>query len=81
MPDYSERGILNWALKDVYEFIIPDLLLANSKSVWGVWCGKTRYLWGSSWRWRQNQAMQGLISMLRSWTEFSKQGVVRPVCP
>lgn len=32
MPDYSGRGILNWALKDVYELIIPDLLLADSES-------------------------------------------------
>lgn len=31
MPAYLGRDILNWALKDAYEFTIPDLLLVDSR--------------------------------------------------
>ena len=40
------RDILTWALKDVYEFAIPDLHLVDSKTAWGVWWGKNRSLQG-----------------------------------
>lgn len=31
MPDYPERDISDWTLKDVYEVTIPDLLFADLK--------------------------------------------------
>lgn len=65
----SRVSILNWALKDVWEFTIPDISLVDSESVeFGV--AGTDLFMGSGWRWRQDV---GLISVL-SWTEGSKQG-------
>lgn len=44
MSDFSGKLILNRALEDIYELTIPDLLLADSKSTWGIWCDRRSHL-------------------------------------